>query len=34
MGFTLEVVMIAGLGSLVILNMLFLAFIELTQPRM
>lgn len=34
MGMTLELTMIVGLGVLVILNMAFLAFIQMTQPRM
>ncbi|MFH0928732.1 MAG: type II secretion system F family protein [Candidatus Aenigmatarchaeota archaeon] len=34
MGLSLEATMILGLSSLVILNMIFLVFIQLTQPRM
>lgn len=34
MGMTLEMTMLIGLGSLVILNMAFLTFIQMTQPRM
>ena len=34
MGLTLEMTMILGLGTLVFLNMVFLVFIQLTQPRM
>jgi len=34
MGLPLDITMIIGLGTLVFLNMVFLVFIQLTQPRM
>ncbi|MBN2202628.1 MAG: type II secretion system F family protein [Candidatus Aenigmarchaeota archaeon] len=34
MGLSLETTMTLGLGSLIVLNMIFLAFIQLTQPKM
>ena len=34
LGLTLEMTMVLGLGTLVFMNMVFLVFIQLTQPRM
>jgi flagellar protein FlaJ len=34
LGLSLEMTMVLGLGTLVFLNMIFLVFIQLTQPRM